>query len=74
MREPCRTCCPRVRSTSSCFELLHYLDDADLWRRWATEAPRDCREAHRRLAGHPGLETVVEHVDEEFLLHVLRRR
>ncbi|MFI5615605.1 PIG-L family deacetylase [Amycolatopsis sp. NPDC051903] len=44
------------------------------WRRWAPEAPRDGREAHRHLAGHPHLETVVEHVDEEFLLHVLRRR
>ncbi|WP_432845332.1 bifunctional PIG-L family deacetylase/class I SAM-dependent methyltransferase [Amycolatopsis sp. CA-161197] len=44
------------------------------WRHWAPEAPHDGQEAHRRLAGHPGLETVVEHVDEEFLLHVLRRR
>jgi LmbE family N-acetylglucosaminyl deacetylase len=44
------------------------------WRPWAPEAPRDAADAHRRLLGHPALEPVVEHVDEEFLLHVLRRR
>jgi LmbE family N-acetylglucosaminyl deacetylase len=44
------------------------------WRPWAPEAPRDGEDAHRRLTEHPGLETLVEHVDEAFLLHVLRRR
>ena len=29
---------------------------------------------HRLVAGHGGFDTLVEHVDEEFLLHVLRRR
>jgi hypothetical protein len=44
------------------------------WRPWAPEAPRDGEDAHRRLAEHPGLDVLVEHIDEEFLLHVLRRR
>ncbi|QRP49732.1 bifunctional PIG-L family deacetylase/class I SAM-dependent methyltransferase [Amycolatopsis sp. FDAARGOS 1241] len=44
------------------------------WRHWAPEAPRDGRAAHRRLLEHPRLEAVVAHDDEEFLLHVLRRR
>ncbi|WIX76502.1 bifunctional PIG-L family deacetylase/class I SAM-dependent methyltransferase [Amycolatopsis carbonis] len=44
------------------------------WRHWAPEAPRDGREAHRHLLDHPRLGVVVEHRDEEFLLHVLRRR
>jgi LmbE family N-acetylglucosaminyl deacetylase len=44
------------------------------WRPWAPEAPRDAVDAHRRLLDHPALEPVVEHVDEDFLLHVLRHR
>lgn len=44
------------------------------WRPWAAEAPRDGAAAHRVLLDHPGLEPLVEHVDEAFLLHVLRRR
>lgn len=44
------------------------------WRHWAPEAPRDAWDAHRRLLGHEALECLVEHVDEEFVLHVLRRR
>ncbi|MDT7724530.1 MAG: hypothetical protein QOI21_1106 [Actinomycetota bacterium] len=44
------------------------------WLPWAPEAPRDAVDAHRRLLGHPALERIVEHVDGEFLLHVLRRR
>jgi hypothetical protein len=44
------------------------------WRGWPAEAPRDAEATHRLLAAHEGLTTLVEHVDEEFLLHVLRRR
>jgi LmbE family N-acetylglucosaminyl deacetylase len=44
------------------------------WRPWAPEAPRDAEDAHRRLTEHPDLTVLVEHIDEEFLLHVLRRR
>jgi LmbE family N-acetylglucosaminyl deacetylase len=44
------------------------------WRPWAPEAPRDGEDAHRRLLKHPDLDPLVEHIDGEFLLHVLRRR
>jgi len=44
------------------------------WRPWAPEAPRDAADAHARLLAHPAFEPLVEHTDEEFLLHVLRRR
>jgi hypothetical protein len=44
------------------------------WRGWPAEAPRDAEATHRLVAAHPDLATLVEHVDEEFLLHVLRRR
>jgi SAM-dependent methyltransferase len=44
------------------------------WLPWAPEAPRDGRDAHRHLLTHSALETLVEHSDEDFLLHVLRRR
>ncbi|WP_439380137.1 bifunctional PIG-L family deacetylase/class I SAM-dependent methyltransferase [Amycolatopsis lexingtonensis] len=44
------------------------------WLPWAPEAPRDGRDAHARLLAHPALEPLVEHTDEQFLLHVLRRR
>ncbi|MFI9387713.1 PIG-L family deacetylase [Kutzneria sp. NPDC052558] len=44
------------------------------WRPWAPEATRDAAEAHELVAGRPELSTLVEHRDEEFLLHVLRRR
>jgi LmbE family N-acetylglucosaminyl deacetylase len=44
------------------------------WLPWAPEAPRDGRDAHRHLLAHASLEKLVEHVDEDFLLHVLRRR
>ncbi len=44
------------------------------WRGWPAEAPRDAVATHRQLTGDPRFATVVEHVDEEFLLHVLRRR
>lgn len=47
---------------------------ASHWLPWAPEAPRDGRDAHARLLAHPAFEPLVEHTDEEFLLHVLRRR
>lgn len=43
------------------------------WDGWPAEAPRDGAAAHRVLLADPRFETIVEHVDEEFLLHVLRR-
>jgi LmbE family N-acetylglucosaminyl deacetylase len=43
------------------------------WRGWPAEAPRDAEETHRMVRARSGFETLVEHVDEEFLLHVLRR-
>ncbi|GAA3028615.1 bifunctional PIG-L family deacetylase/class I SAM-dependent methyltransferase [Actinokineospora globicatena] len=44
------------------------------WLPWAPEAPRDGMDAHRRLLAHPDLDALVEHVDQEFVVHVLRRR
>ena len=44
------------------------------WRGWPAEAPRDASATHRQLTGDPRFRTLVEHVDEEFLLHVVRRR
>ena len=44
------------------------------WRGWAAEAPRDAAATHRQLTADPRFATLVEHVDEQFLLHVLRRR
>lgn len=44
------------------------------WLPWAPEAPRDGRAAHRKLLAHPCLDRRVEHIDEQFLLHVLSRR
>jgi SAM-dependent methyltransferase len=44
------------------------------WRGWPAEAPRDADATHRLLQARPELETVVEHVDENFLIHILRRR
>ncbi|QWF86051.1 bifunctional PIG-L family deacetylase/class I SAM-dependent methyltransferase [Amycolatopsis sp. CA-230715] len=44
------------------------------WKPWAPEAPRDGADAHHRLLAHPAFEPLVAHDDEEFLLHVLRRR
>lgn len=43
------------------------------WRGWPAEAPRNATTTHRVLRSRPELEVLVEHVDEEFLLHVLRR-
>jgi hypothetical protein len=44
------------------------------WRGWPAEAPRDAVATHRQLTADPRFATLVEHVDEQFLLHVLRRR
>lgn len=43
------------------------------WDGWPAEAPRDAAATHRILVDDPRFEPLVEHVDEEFLLHVLRR-
>ncbi|HEX5115141.1 MAG TPA: bifunctional PIG-L family deacetylase/class I SAM-dependent methyltransferase [Pseudonocardiaceae bacterium] len=44
------------------------------WLPWAAEAPRDGPAVHRFLTGIPTLESLVTHVDERFVLHVLARR
>ncbi|SER25805.1 bifunctional PIG-L family deacetylase/class I SAM-dependent methyltransferase [Actinokineospora terrae] len=44
------------------------------WLPWAAEAPRDGMAAHRHLLAHPDLDPLVEHLDQEFAVHVLRRR
>jgi LmbE family N-acetylglucosaminyl deacetylase len=44
------------------------------WRRWAPEGPRDGAAAHEALRDRPELHQLIEHVDEEFLLHVFIRR
>ena len=44
------------------------------WRGWPAEATRDADATHRLLRARPELDVLVEHVDEQFLLTVLRRR
>jgi len=44
------------------------------WRGWPPEAPRDAAATHRMVRARPELATVVEHVDDGFVLLVLRRR
>ena len=44
------------------------------WRGWPPEAPRDAEATHRMVRARPELTTVVEHVDDGFVLLVLRRR
>lgn len=44
------------------------------WRPWAPEATRDAAETHQLVASRPELTPLIEHRDEQFLLHVLRRR
>ncbi len=41
---------------------------------WPAEAPRDAAATHRMLRARPELTPVVEHVDDGFVLLVLRRR
>ncbi|MBW0119410.1 bifunctional PIG-L family deacetylase/class I SAM-dependent methyltransferase [Pseudonocardia abyssalis] len=43
------------------------------WRGWPAEAPRDAEATHRELLDDPRFVPLVTHVDEDFLLHVLRR-
>ncbi|RJQ75198.1 methyltransferase domain-containing protein [Pseudonocardiaceae bacterium YIM PH 21723] len=44
------------------------------WRPWAPEATRDGETTHALLADRPELDVLVDHRDEHFVLHVLRRR
>lgn len=44
------------------------------WRGWPAEAPADAATVHRRLCDDPRFAVLVAHTDEQFLLHVLRRR
>ncbi|GAA1855395.1 hypothetical protein GCM10009836_39320 [Pseudonocardia ailaonensis] len=44
------------------------------WRGRAPEAPQAAAEVHRRFRADPRFDPLVEHVDEDFLLDVLRRR
>jgi hypothetical protein len=44
------------------------------WRGWPPEAPRDALATHRMVRVRPELEPLVEHLDAEFALLVLRRR
>lgn len=44
------------------------------WRHWPAEAPADAAEVHRRVLDDARFATLVAHTDEEFLLHVTRRR
>ncbi len=42
------------------------------WRGWPAEAPRDAAATHALLLARPEFEPLVEHTDEQFLVHVLR--
>jgi hypothetical protein len=44
------------------------------WRGWPSEAPRDGEATAALLRARPELHDLVEHVDEDFVLRVLRRR
>jgi LmbE family N-acetylglucosaminyl deacetylase len=44
------------------------------WRGWPPEAPRDAAATHAMLRARPELTPLVEHVDDGFVLLVLRRR
>lgn len=44
------------------------------WRQWPAEAPADAATVHRRVVDDDRFATLVEHTDEDFLLHVVRRR
>lgn len=43
------------------------------WRPVTPDAPRDADDAHRQLLDRPGWRLLVEHIEPEFLLHVLER-
>ncbi|GAA1094614.1 bifunctional PIG-L family deacetylase/class I SAM-dependent methyltransferase [Pseudonocardia alni] len=44
------------------------------WRQWPAEAPADAATVHARVVADDRFDTLVEHTDEQFLLHVVRRR
>ncbi len=44
------------------------------WRQWPAEAPADAAAVHARVLADDRFDTLVEHTDEQFLLHVVRRR
>ncbi|BBG00951.1 MULTISPECIES: bifunctional PIG-L family deacetylase/class I SAM-dependent methyltransferase [Pseudonocardia] len=44
------------------------------WRQWPAEAPADGAAVHRGIVGDDRFTPLVEHLDEDFLLHVVRRR
>jgi hypothetical protein len=44
------------------------------WRGWPAEAPRRAEDVHRVLIADDRLRCLVEHLDEEFVLHAYRRR
>lgn len=44
------------------------------WREWPAEAPADAASVHRRVCDDDRFVPLVEHVDDGFLLHVVRRR
>lgn len=44
------------------------------WRQWPAEAPCDGAAVHRRIVDDDRFTPLVEHLDEDFLLHVVRRR
>jgi SAM-dependent methyltransferase len=44
------------------------------WRGWPAEAPQDAARTHAQVLADPRFEMLVEHTDEKFLLHVVRRR
>lgn len=44
------------------------------WRGWPAEAPQDAEATHARVLADPRFRLLVEHRDDGFLLHVLRRR
>ncbi|WP_224388395.1 bifunctional PIG-L family deacetylase/class I SAM-dependent methyltransferase [Pseudonocardia sp. ICBG1293] len=44
------------------------------WRQWPAEAPADAAAVHARVLADDRFGTLVEHTDEQFLLHVVRRR
>ena len=44
------------------------------WRQWPAEAPADAAQVHDRVLRDGRFVPLVEHTDESFLLHVVRRR
>lgn len=44
------------------------------WRPITPDAPRDADDAHGQMLDRPGWRVLVEHIEEDFVLHVLERR